>query len=267
LRFTAQQINLMISRRVFAFFGVASVCLSSAIAVQPEQARVTQAVRDVRVLPRQGAAHPANLNDSVTDGSAILTGAASRVELTFADFTITRVGANSVCTFDRAGRNVDVESGAILLRVPKASGVARIRSNALIVRTTGTTLMFEFRPRDYAKLIILEGSSQAWLSERPANKIRVHGGQMLVVKSDATRLSEPVDIDLDRLLRTAVLITEFPPLPSLGLIRDVADNQKKLADPLFDPIINPTGMGARDVNASTHSEPKSPRTPDNGDRR
>jgi hypothetical protein len=267
LRFTAQQINVMISRRVFAFFGVASVCLSLASAAQPEQARVTQAVRDVRVLPRQGMARPANLNDSVTDGSAVHTGAASRVELTFANFTITRVGANSVFTFDRAGRNVDVERGAILLRVPKASGIARIRSSALTVRTTGTTLMFEFRPRDYAKLIILEGSSQAWLSERPANKIRVHGGQMLFVKSDATRLAEPVDIDLDRLLRTAVLITEFPPLSSLGLIRDVADNQKKLAGPLLNLIIDPTGMGARDVNASTHSEPKPARTQNNGGRR
>ena len=127
--------------------------------------------------------------------------------------------------------------------------------------------MFEFRPRDYAKVIILEGSSQAWLSTRAANKIRVHGGQMLVVKSDATRLAEPVDIDLDRLVRTAVLITGFPPLPSLGLIRDVADNQKKLANPLLNPVIDPTGMGARDVNASTHSEPKPQPTPDNGGRR
>ncbi|PYI76174.1 MAG: hypothetical protein DMF04_08790 [Verrucomicrobia bacterium] len=256
----------MISRRVFAFLGAASVCLSSMSAAQREQARVTEVVRDVRVLPGQGAASAANLNDSVTDGSVVHTGAASRVELTCADFTITRVGANSVFTFDRAGRNVDVESGAILLRVPKASGVARIRSSALIVRTTGTTLMFEFRPRDYAKLIILEGSSQAWLSTCPANKIRVHGGQMLVVKSDATRLPEPVDIDLDRLLRTAVLITEFPPLPSLGLIRDVADNQTKLAGPLLNPFIDPTGMGARDVNASTQSESKPQRIPNPGRR-
>jgi len=126
--------------------------------------------------------------------------------------------------------------------------------------------MFEFRPRDYAKLRILEGSSQAWLSTCPANKIRVHGGQMLVVKSDATRLPEPVDIDLDRLLRTAVLITEFPPLPSLGRIRDVADNQTKLAGPLLNPFIDRTGMGVRDVNASTQSESKPQRIPNPGRR-
>src|SRR5213078_2216242 len=102
---------------------------------------------------------------------------------------------------------------------------------------------------------------------RPANKIRVHGGQMLSVKSDARRLAEPVDIDLDRLLRTAVLITEFPPLPSLALIRDVADDQKKLASQLLNPILDPTGMNARDVNASTHSEPKAARNPNNGGRR
>jgi hypothetical protein len=140
--------------------------------------------------------------------------------------------------------------------VPKGSGLARIRSSALTVALTGTTLMFEFRPRDYAKLIVLEGSSQAWLSKLPANKIRVHAGQMLVVKPDATRLAEPIDIDLDRLLRTAVLITEFRPLPSLPLIRDIADNQKKSAGQLLTPFIDPTGMGARDVKASTRSERK-----------
>src|SRR5438094_2770753 len=163
-------------------------------AAQGKEGRVTQVVQDVKVLAPHVAARPAHLNENVADGSAVHTGADSRAELTFADLTITRVGANSIFTFDQAGRSIDVESGAILLRVPKDSGGARIRSSALTVGITGTTVMFELRPRDYGKLIVLEGSGQAWLTKHPGKKITVHAGQMLVVKPGATQLPEPVDI-------------------------------------------------------------------------
>jgi len=233
-------------------------------AAERKEARVTQVIRDVRLLAPQVAARPAHLNEVVTDGSAVLTGADSRAELTFADLTITRAGANSIFSFDQDGRNVSVESGAILLRVPKGSGGARIRSSALTVGITGTTVMFESRPRNYSKLIVLEGSSQAWLTKHPGKKIAVRAGQMLIVKPGVEHLPEPVDIDENLILRTAILITEFPPLPSLNLMRSVAEKQKKSGGPLFNPLIDPTGMGARDVNASTRSQPNPNRTPGNG---
>jgi mannose-6-phosphate isomerase-like protein (cupin superfamily) len=236
-------------------------------AAQRKEARVTQVVRDVRLLAPHFAARPVHLNDDVTDGSAVHTGAESRVELTFADLTITRVGANSIFSFDQDGRNVNVETGAILLRVPKGSGGARIRSSALTVGIRGTTVMFESRPRNYSKLIVLEGSGQVWLTKHPGKKITVHGGQMLVVKPGATQLPEPVDIDESLVLRTAILITEFPPLPSRDLIRSVVENQKKSGGPLLNPLIDPTGMDARDVNDSTRPQPIPHRTPGDGQRK
>jgi len=219
-------------------------------AAQKKEARVSQVVRDVNLLAPRAAARPAHLNENVTDGSAVHTGVDSRAELTFPDLTITRIGANSIFSFEENGRNVNVENGAILLRVPRDSGGARIRTSALTVGISGTTVMFEYHRRTYTKLIVLEGSSEAWLTKYPGNKLRVRGGQMLMVRAGATRLPEPVDIDLDRLLRTATLITAFPPLPSLDLIRNVANSQKRSGGPLVNPLIDPTGMGARDVNAS-----------------
>jgi mannose-6-phosphate isomerase-like protein (cupin superfamily) len=236
-------------------------------AAERKQVRVTRVVRDVSLLAPQVAARPAHLNDDVTNGSAVHTGADSRAELTFADLTITRVGANSIFSFDQDGRNVSVQSGAILLRVPKGSGGARIRSSALTVGITGTTVMFESRPRNYSKLIVLEGSGQAWLTKHPGKKIAVHAGQMLIVRPGAEHLPGPVDIDENLILRTATLITEFPPLPSLDLMRSVAENQKKSGGPLLNPLIDPTGMGARDVNASTRSPPNPQRSPGNGQRK
>jgi hypothetical protein len=232
--------------------GSATVLLLTA--AQRKGARVSQVVRDVNLLAPHAATRPAHLNESVTEGSAVRTGVSSRAELTFADLTITRIGANGIFSFEENGRNLNVENGAILLRVPTDSGSARIRSSALTVGITGTTVMFEHHRRTYTKLIVLEGSSEAWLTKYPGKRVRVRGGQMLIVKAGATQLSEPVDIDLDRLLRTAILISEFPPLPSLDLIRKVANGQKKSAGPLINPLIDPTGMDARDVNASTRPQ-------------
>jgi hypothetical protein len=232
--------------------GSATVLLLTA--AQRKEARVTRVVRDVNLLAPHAAARPAHLNDNVAEGSAVRTGGDSRAELTFADLTITRIGANSMFSFEDNGRNVNVENGAILLRVPTDSGGARIRSSALTVGITGTTVMFEHHRSTFTKLIVLEGRSEAWLTKYPGKRVRVRGGQMLVVKAGATQLPEPVDIDVDRLLRTATLITAFPPLPSLDLIRNVANDQKKSGGPLINPLIDPTGMDARDVNASTRPQ-------------
>jgi mannose-6-phosphate isomerase-like protein (cupin superfamily) len=270
-RFDSQTAMKSIFDRSLSRAGLVLIFSSGAIllltAAERKEGRVTQVVRNVSLLAPHVAARPARLNDDVTDGSAVHTGTDSRAELTFADLTITRVGANSIFSFDQDGRNVSVESGAILLRVPKGSGGARIRSSALTVGITGTTVMFESRPRNYSKLIVLEGSGQAWLTKHPGKKIAVRAGQMLLVKPGAAHLPEPVDIDESLVLRTAILITEFPPLPSLDLMRSVAENQKKSGGPLLNPLIDPTGMGARDVNASTHSPPNPQRTPGNGQRK
>ena len=113
----------------------------SLTAAQRKEARVSQVVRDVNLLAPHAAARAAHLNDNVAEGSAVHTGADSRTELTFADLTITRIGANSIFSFEENGRNVNVENGAILLRVPTDSGGARIRSSALTVGISGTTVM------------------------------------------------------------------------------------------------------------------------------
>jgi hypothetical protein len=79
-------------------------------------------VRDVKVLPEEAEARPAAMNDKVGAGEAVRTGDASRSELTFPDLTISRLGANTIYSFNRAGRDVSLTNGSILLRVPKGSG-------------------------------------------------------------------------------------------------------------------------------------------------
>jgi hypothetical protein len=69
-----------------------------------KEARVTQIIREVKLLPADKAAHEAALNDKVSEDTGVRTGGDSRSELTFPDLTITRLGANTVFSFTKSGR-------------------------------------------------------------------------------------------------------------------------------------------------------------------
>jgi len=87
-----------------------------------KEARVTRIIRDVKVLPTDSPARPAATDERARDNTGVRTGDESRSELTFVDLTITRLGANTIFSFSRGGRSADLDSGSMLLRVPKDSG-------------------------------------------------------------------------------------------------------------------------------------------------
>ncbi len=61
-----------------------------------------------------------------------------------------------------------------------------------------------------------------------ANRSSSTPGQMLIVNPKGKGLPEPVDVDLDRLMKTSLLITGFGPLPSLDLIAQAILAQTKM---------------------------------------
>lgn len=182
------------------------------------QGRVTIIFHDVQLLPEQAAARPAVIDDKVDDGTALRTGDDSRSELTFADLTITRLGANTIFSVNRAGRSIRLDSGSILLYARKNSGSAEITSKAVSVAVTGTTVIFESSATNYDQLIVLEGDARFSLNNYPDQSTEVHKGQLLHVKAGATKLPKPGRVDLRRIVETHPLIKNFPPLPSLDLI-------------------------------------------------
>jgi FecR-like protein len=197
----------------------------SAVAAGSKEARVTQIIREVKLLPADAAARDAGLNDKVSEDTGVRTGGDSRSELTFPDLTITRLGANTIFSFNKSGRTANVDSGSILLRVPKDSGGGSIRSSAVTVAITGTTVIFERSPEGQSKLTTLEGTARVALNTKPNEWRGVSAGQMLDVAAAASTLPMPVNIDLDELMRTHPLIVDFKPLPSLPAILAVTKRQ------------------------------------------
>ena len=97
-------------------------------------------------MPAQAAPRPAAVSDEVRNGTAVRTGVESRAELTFTDQTLARLGANTIFSFDKGTRNLELGGGAMLLRVPKDVGGAQINTAAVTAAITGTTVMLEYHP-------------------------------------------------------------------------------------------------------------------------
>lgn len=218
------------------FLAAALLAFSSApVHAAGKEARVTQVVREVKLLPSDAEARPAALNDQVREGVAVRTGDGSRSELTFPDVTITRLGANTIFTFDRGGHGVDLNGGSVLLRVPKNSGGGNVRTNAVSVAITGTTLILESGRRN--KLIMLEGSGRMSLVKYRGQSRDVLAGQMLDVPAGAKTLPLPQNIDLKQVMQNHPLIAGFPPLPSRDLILAAANNPPRSGpggEPVYD---------------------------------
>ena len=182
-------------RRTF-ILGAILAAFASANAAELKEARVTQIVRDVKLLPNAAPARPAVVNDPVRDGTAVRTGLESRTELTFADATLARLGANTIFSFTEGTRNLELTDGAMLLRVPKNAGGAKINTAAVTAAITGTTVMLEFHKNSYVKFIVLEGTGRIFLPSHVGESVLVHAGQMLIAKPNTRNLPNPVDVDI-----------------------------------------------------------------------
>jgi hypothetical protein len=222
------------------------------IAANPpkKEARVTQIIRDVQLQPVGATPRPAVQDDQVNENTGVRTGDESRSELTFEDLTITRLGANTIFSFDKAGRRGELESGSILLRVPKNSGGAEFKTRAVTVGITGTTVILESAPVGDAKLIVLEGDARLRLIKHPKESKKLRAGQMLNVQGNAMKLPAPEEVDLDQVRRTHPLLTDFPPLPSDNLIRAAIKKQQGggSGPVAFTPTPPPTPTGPIGIN-------------------
>jgi FecR protein len=228
-----------------------------------KEARVTQIIREVKLLPADAAAREAAVNDKVSEDTGVRTGGDSRSELTFPDLTITRLGANTIFSFSKSGRTANVDTGSILLRVPKDSGGGTIRSSAVTVAVTGTTVIFEGSRGGRSKLITLEGSSRVSLKKNPKEFRKVLAGQMIDVPAGATTLPMPVNVDLNQIMRTHPLITDFKPLPSQPLIMAAAQQPQPEPPPpsYTGPIIPILPVITFGPNHGPNRDPHPSRTP------
>lgn len=212
-----------------------------------KEAEVTRIINDVRLVPAQRSPSAAKVGDKISGQTALATGAQSRAELRFPDQTLTRLGSNSLFRLDSKSRDINLEKGVMLLQVPKQLGGATVRTAAITAAVTGTTVMMEYSPEGFVKIIVLEGEVDVFLNEQRSVIRTISAGDMLITKPDATSLPAPVQVDLQRLRRTSKLLNakDFSALGNEKQLQEALQqqNQKKEKGELLETAYLLQGRG------------------------
>ncbi len=103
-------------------------------------ATVTEAVNQVSHGSAQASAvAPAQAGTRIQDGEYLKTGVKSRAELSLANQSITRLGANTIFNYSVANNEIDLQSGTILFSKPKDGKEMIIKTAAVTAAIVGTT--------------------------------------------------------------------------------------------------------------------------------
>jgi FecR protein len=247
--FRSDGVKVMLA--IFAALGFAELTIAAAT----KDARVTQVINDVKLLTARTGARPAVVNEDVREGNAVKTGADSRAELTFADQTLTRLGANTVFSFANGAREYDLTSGALLMCVPKAKGEVRVNTEAATAAVTGGIAMTETHPKSWTKFIVIEGEACISLKGSSGPCLKLHPGEMLVLPPDAKYFTKKKTVDLKKLTETAGLIRQRP-LPGWAEDLISAEVRRQLSSPPPGGYTDPTGLDKIDQKAATVPTPR-----------
>src|SRR5687767_4419054 len=205
----------------------AALAAGVAFAAPLTESTVTEIVKEVSVLP-PGAANPApaRLNTLIKAPERVRTGAESRTELTAADRTITRIGANTVFSFETAGRVINLERGSILFHSPKGAGGGTIKSGGASAAILGTTLIVAATENGGFKVIVLEG--RARITSPNGRRANLDEGQMVFVLPAGAGFSPVLNINLERLVAGSLLVGGFSrELPSAERINTAVKKQSR----------------------------------------
>ena len=237
-----------------AVVGIYSVVsIHQSIAGPLTSAEVTKIINRVTVIEPAKGTRPATLRDVIKDNLGLQTGARSRSELLFQDNTLTRVGAETFFSFKTGTRDLTLEKGSMLLQVPKGLGGATIHTAAVTAAITGTTIMMEYSPGQYLKVLVLEGSLRLSRNGSFGDSLVLHPGKMVIMRPDAKKIPDPIDVDLAEIVRTSTLVN-FPGsnvLPSMPLIQAaITDQAKAVAKGILVPTNLVMGHGTTVILAS-----------------
>lgn len=190
------------------------VCPVVAQAIDLREATFTQVVNSVSVTDSQGnGSRPAQLNTKFATPEVIRTGVNSRAELTAADQTVTRVGANTIFSFKPEGRGINLQQGSVLFNSPSGKGGGTIQTAAATASVLGTTIIVSTTNNGGFKLLVLEGKAKATLPN--GRDFVLKAGQMTFITPGMTQAPAVFEFRLGKQNDGSGLLKGFSkPLPA-----------------------------------------------------
>ncbi|MEK0446688.1 MAG: hypothetical protein RLZZ399_2009, partial [Verrucomicrobiota bacterium] len=121
--------------------GFCIISTSSAMSAPLRSLVFTEVVREVAILdPVSKKETPAKVGDALIPPNVLRTGVDSRAELKAPDETVTRVGSNTVFSFDASNRDIQLNKGSVLFHSPAGKGGGNIKTSGATASVLGTTL-------------------------------------------------------------------------------------------------------------------------------
>jgi hypothetical protein len=192
-------------------------------AASTNEARITRVKNQVQLGNSKNIARSASVNDIVREQTIVRTGNGSCGEVTFSDQTVVRLAARTAFDFNQGTRGLNLGEGAVLVQSPKEANGATIHAGSVAAALAGNTVMIEYHAGFY-KFLVLEGTARTYRPGHLGDSVLVRPGQM-VFGNPESALSDPVDVDIERFMKTSRFITDFPRLGSVKSI--VAESQKQ----------------------------------------
>jgi len=218
---------MRINRQLLALVAITAGFMSrfpnAANAASASQARITRVNNHVQLVRPMMAARPASVNAIVDEDTIVRTGISSGAELTFPDATVVRLAAKTAFSFKNGTRDLNLIEGAMLIQSPKGANDAKIHAATGSAAITGTTAMLEYHPGVY-KFLVLEGTGRLYRPGHLGDSVLVGPGQLVMGNPNAA-VSDPVDFDIARFVKTSRFMVDLPPLRSEKLI--AAESQKQ----------------------------------------
>jgi|GEM_PF-1753846 len=207
--------------------------------VELTESVIIEKINEVDVLTGKDLkAHPAEQGELFQIPDFLQTGRSSRARLEADDGTVTRVGSNTLFSFEGSDRTINLKRGSLLFHSPEGRGGGRVVTASATASVVGTTIIVAATANGGFKVLVLEGVA---MITYPDNTVRMlKAGQMTFVQPPEAGSpgggnggKGPVmNFDLEALTEGSTLVNGFDtPLASLPKIdTEVAAQNKEIDD-------------------------------------
>jgi len=176
----------------------------------------------------QGAA-PAKVNEKIGENSKVTTAAASMAELTFGDSSMTRIGANSVFSFQSKERLVKLDKGTALIHATPGNGGATVDCGGVTAAVSGSTFMASRSATGGAVFVLLESSGSLKVTTPGGQTAVIMPGQAASTGTGPKSAIQVFDVDVKKVMDTTPLVQGFKKeLPSQAEINVVSEKQQSM---------------------------------------
>lgn len=165
---------LLLTSPFFAF-------LHTTDAAEPfARAKFVQVVNEVNVLKGESLTQtPAEVEGFFTAPDLLKTGRRSRAQLEASDGTLTRIGSNTIFSFEEDSRTIHLNKGSLLFHSPKGKGGGTVVTSSATASVLGTTIIVAATNNGGFKVLCLEGRTRVDFDS--GRKQFLNAGQMTFV--------------------------------------------------------------------------------------